>query len=410
MKIDKKWLSIALGVVTATGGFLDAGTIATAGEAGARFGLGLVWAVLIATIAVVMLVEMIGRFTSVSQITYAAAIREDFGFRFYFILLCSEFIAEGLMLAAELGGMAIALSLFTGISWQYLFPLAALLVFAMAWRAPFDWIENGPAVFGLLTFSFLAGIIALHGIPHSILSTLWHPAIKSGEIADYLYLAAATLGSTISPYLLHFYSSGALEEGWSGRSLLLNRVTAIVGMGFGSFGSLALLILSALVLMPQHIAVNSLGELGLTMAQPFGSIGALLFAAVLFVTCLGAALEVTLSVSYNVAQGFGWEWGEGKKPAQAARFNLVIVIMLVIAVALNCLGVDPLQLALLASTVIALFLPLSLFPFLILMNDAHYLGDKTNGRWANKVMLAILLIAFIVALISLPLEILTGGG
>ena len=34
----KKWLSITLGMVTAIGGFLDAGTIATAGEAGAKFG------------------------------------------------------------------------------------------------------------------------------------------------------------------------------------------------------------------------------------------------------------------------------------------------------------------------------------------------------------------------------------
>lgn len=38
----KKWLSLGLGIVTATGGFLDAGTIATAGESGAKFGLGLI--------------------------------------------------------------------------------------------------------------------------------------------------------------------------------------------------------------------------------------------------------------------------------------------------------------------------------------------------------------------------------
>ena len=35
----KKWLSITLGIVTATGGVLDAGTVATSGEAGAKFGL-----------------------------------------------------------------------------------------------------------------------------------------------------------------------------------------------------------------------------------------------------------------------------------------------------------------------------------------------------------------------------------
>ena len=406
----KKWLSITLGIVTATGGFLDAGTIATAGESGAKFGLGLVWAVLLSTIAVVLLVEMIGRFTALSQKTYAEAIRENLGFRFYLFPLISEIIAESIMLAAELGGIAIALSLITGISWHILFPIAAILVFVMAWRAPFDWIENAPALLGLLTLSFVVAVVALGGPSRQLLSTLWLPHVQQGDVADYLYLAAATLGATISPYLLYFYSSGAREENWSGKSLLLNMVTAIAGMGFGSLGSLALVFLGAMVLLPLHIQATTLGELGLVLAKPFGPIGALIFALTLFATCFGAALEVVLAVSYNIAQGFGWEWGENKKPVEAARFNLVIVIFLLIAVAIGLIGIDPLQLALLGSTVIALFLPISLWPFLILMNDSQYLGEKTNGRLANIAIMCILVIAFVVAIVSIPLEILSGGG
>lgn len=406
----KKWLSITLGIVTATGGFLDAGTIATSGESGAKFGLGLIWACLIATGAVILLVEMMGRFSAVSKKTYAEAIRENFGFKFYLLPLLSEVIAESILLAAEIGGIAIALSLVTGISWRILFPLAAFLVFAMAWRAPFDLIENAPALLGLLTLSFIVGIIALGGPSHQLLPTLWKPEVKQGELADYLYLIAATLGATISPYLLYFYSSGAREERWSSSSLLLNRVTAIMGMSFGSLGSIALIFLSAMVLQPLNIQANTLGELGLTMAKALGPYGALLFAAALFATCLGAALEVVLAVSYNIAQGFGWEWGEDKKPVEAARFNLVLIIFLLVAVAIGLIGIDPLQLALAGSTVIALFLPISLFPFLVLMNDPQYLGDKTNGRFGNIAIICILLMAFVVAVVSIPLEILSGGG
>ena len=208
----KKWLGLALGIATATGGFLDAGTVATSGEAGAKFGLGLIWAILVATVAVVLLVEMSGRFAAVSKKTYADAIREEFGFKFYLLPLLSELIAEGLLLAAEIGGIAIALSLITGLSWHYLFPVAALLVWVIIWRAPFSLIENGPALLGLLILSFVVAIVVLGGPPKEVLPTLWKPEIKSGELADYLYLVAATLGSTISPYLLHFYSSGAREE------------------------------------------------------------------------------------------------------------------------------------------------------------------------------------------------------
>jgi Mn2+/Fe2+ NRAMP family transporter len=146
------------------------------------------------------------------------------------------------------------------------------------------------------------------------------------------------------------------------------------------------------------------------MAKPFGTIGSLLFATVLFITCLGAALEVVLAISYNIAQGFGWEWGENKKPVEATRFNLVIIVFLLIAIVIGLLGFDPLQLAIFASTVIALFLPISLFPFLVLMNNPQYLGNKTNGRLSNIAVMIILLIAFVVAIVSIPLEILSGGG
>ncbi|HLL80425.1 MAG TPA: divalent metal cation transporter [Ktedonobacteraceae bacterium] len=406
----KTLLSIALGVVTAIGGFLDAGTVATAGEAGAKFGLGLVWAILLSTVAIVLLVEMTGRFAAVSKKTYASAIRENFGIKFYLLPLASEVIAESILLTAEIGGMAIAISLITGISWHVLFPVAVLLVFASAWRAPFSWIENGPALLGLVTLSFIAGIVALGGPQRDLLPTLWQPPIQQGGMADYLYLIAATLGATISPYMLYFYSSGAREEGWSTRSLLLNRVTAIVGMGFGCIGSLAIVLLSAMVLRPLNMTANTLGEIGLAMAKAFGPVGAMLFAIALFATCFGAALEVVLAVSYNIAQGFGWEWSEDKKPVEAARFNLVIILFLLVAVLISLLGIDPLQLALFASTVIALFLPISLFPFLVLMNDRQYLGDKINGRLINIAMLCILFIAFVVAIVSLPLEIVSGGG
>lgn len=406
----KKALNVTLGVVTAIGGFLDAGTVATSGAAGATFGLGLVWAVLIALLAIILLVEMVGRFTAVSKKTYAEAIREHFGFKFYLLPLTSELIAETLLLAAELGGMAIGLSLLTGISWHILVPVAGLIVFVMVWRASFSIIENLPALLGLITLSFTVGVFVGGGPRPQTWSTLWHPVVGNGEMASYLYLAAAILGATISPYLLYFYSSGAREDRWTIGSLGLNKVTAIVGMTFGGIGSLALMFLGAVELQPLHIAGTTLGEIGLALAKPFGWIGPLLFAAGLFATCLGAALEVALAVSYNIAQGLGWEWGQSKKPVEAPRFKLVSIAYVGLGLVLALVGGDPLQLALLASTIIALFLPISLAPFLVIMNDRHYLGKHTNGRLTNVATTAIIVMASLVAIVSIPLLLATGGG
>jgi Mn2+/Fe2+ NRAMP family transporter len=405
----KELLSVALGILTATGGFVDAGAIATAGAAGAQFGLGLVWAMLLATVAIILLVEMSGRLASVSGKGYADAIRERFGLKFYLLPLSSEVVANTLLLAADLGGMAIALSLVTGISWHVLTPVAAILVFAIVWRAPFSFIENLPSLLGLITLTFWIGVVARGGPSGEVIQTLWQPEFKQNETAEYLFLAAAILGAIISPYLLFFYSSGAREEHWSRRSLATNRLTAILGMGFGSTTAIALIVLSAIVLKPLDIAGGSLPEIGLGMAASLGKVGAVLFASALFVTCLGAALEVTLSMSYNVAQGFGWEWGEEKKPAEAPRFNLLFILFLVFALGFTFLGGDPLQLALLGSAFTALILPVSLTPFLVLMNDRAYLGDRTNGALSNIATVSILLIAFVVAVVSMPLLLLSGG-
>ncbi len=405
----KKWLAIALGIVTATGGFVDVGAITTAGGAGAVFGLGLVWAMVLGTVAIMLLVEMTGRLAAVSGKTYAEVIRERFGLKFYVVPLGSELIANAVLLAADLGGIAIALAIFTGIDWHKLVPVAALAIFLLNWRAPFGLIENGPALLGLVTLSFWVGIVALGGPEPQVVQTLWRPEVPSGELANYLFLAAAILGAVISPYLLYFYSSGAREEQWSRRSLGVNRATAVLGMGFGSTTAIALIVLSAMVLGPLHIQGTSLAEIGLGMSAALGNMGAMLFAFALLVTATGAALEVSLSMGYNVAQGFGWEWGEEKLPSEAPRFNLVLIAYLLGAFAISMIGIDPLQLALLGSAFTALVLPISLAPFLVVMNDKDYLGDKRNGTVTNVATIGILVIAFVVAAVSIPLLLLSGG-
>jgi Mn2+/Fe2+ NRAMP family transporter len=405
----KKVLSVALGILTATGGFLDAGAISTAAAAGANFGLGLVWAMVLGTVGVVLLVEMSGRLAAMSGKGYADGIRERFGFKFYLFPLTSEIVANTLLLAADLGGMAIAMALLTGTAWHVLLPVAALIVFAMIWRAPFGVIENGPSLLGLTALATVAAVIVSGPLPRELVPTLWRPTIERGAVAEYLFLAAAILGAIVSPYLLYFYSSGAREERWSRRSLDLNRVTAVLGMGFGSVTAISLIILSAVVLAPRGIVGGSLPEVGLDLIVPFGTLGGIIFPVILFAACLGAALEVVLSLGYNIAQGFGWEWGEEQKPVNAARFNLVLVVVLIFGLLVSFAGIDPLQLALLGSAFTALVLPISLLPFLVLMNDPDYLHDRVNGPLGNIALAGILAVAFIVAVVSIPLLLLSGG-
>ena len=71
-------------------------------------------------------------------------------------------------------------------------------------------------------------------------------------------------------------------------------------------------------------------------------------------------------------------------------------------------GLDPLKLTIFSMALTALILPPVIVPFVILMNDERYLGEHRNGLLSNAVVLGIIGLAFVLAVVSIPLQILGG--
>lgn len=404
----KKFFEVALGIVTSIGGYLDAGTIATTAAAGALFGMGLLWAIPLGTICAIFLVEMSGRLAAISKHTLRDAMRERLGFDFFAATLVLGVLVDLSVLAAELGGVAIAAELLTGIALRWWVLPAALLTWLILWKGNFSLIENGVALLGLVTVVFLVGAWKLHPSASSLASGLV-PSFTGSQRGRYWFLAVAILGSLISPYLFYFYSSGAIEEKWDESYLATNRVIAAVGMTFGGLIAMGVLVVSALVFHPRAIHVERYEQLALMLVQPFGRAGFYLFVAALAIACLGAAMEVALSVAYDFAQGLGWRWGENERPRDAARFAVTYTAALVLAAAPIALGIDPLEVTLLSMAATALILPLVVVPFLALMNDPDYVQGHGNGKLSNAVVLVVIALAFVLALVSIPLELVAGG-
>ncbi len=404
----KKIIEVALGILTSIGGFLDVGAIATTAEAGSGFGFQLIWVLILGTFCVIFLLEMAGRFAAVSKHTLIDAVREHFGFRFQLILLSAEVTIDFLVLAAEIGGVSIALQLVTGISFQWWALPVAFTVWLLLWKGTFGLIENGVAFLGLITLVFVVSTFKLHPSLTKLGAGLL-PTLPQQDAAHYWFIAVSILGAVISPYLFYFYSSGAREDEWDEGHVGTNRAVATVGMGFGSVVSLCVLIVAALVLNPKGIQVDSYEQAALMLTQPLGYWGFFLFAASLGIACFGAALEISLDTAYIVSQAFGWNWGENVKPKEAARFSLVYTGFVFLASMLMVIGIDPLQLTLFSMALTAVILPLEIFPFLILMNDERYVGKYRNVWITNTVVIFVIALAFVLAIISIPLEIIAGG-
>ena len=401
-------MQLALGIITAIGGFLDAGAIATSALAGALFGYQLIWAVLLGTGCVILLIEMSGRLAAVSHHTVADAVRERLGFRYFAIPLTTEVLQDVLVLSAEIGGIAVALHLATGFDYRLFVPLVALLLWSLLWFGNFSVIENGVSFLGLVALSYVFAPFVV-GTPWMEAARGALPSLPSHEPVQYWLLAVSIVGSVLEPFLLNFYASGAVEEKWTVKYLTMNRAIAVLGMSFGALISVGIIIMGALTLGPRGIQVDSFEQVVLSLVSPFGEWGLSLFVGTLGIACLGAASDISLNISYAVSQGFGWNWSENLKPHQDARFAAVYSLAIPVAM-LVVLVFDPLKLTMLAMALNAVIAPLIVFPLLILMNDKQYLREYTNGPIANTLVALVVVLACVFGIVALPLEILGGGG
>jgi Mn2+/Fe2+ NRAMP family transporter len=400
----KKIFQIALGIVTSVGGFLEIGSITTAAQAGAAFGYQLAWAIVLGTVCIAFLVEMSGRFAAVSKRTIPDAMRERFGINFFAVPLFVMLGVSLLVLAAELGGIAAALEMATGIKLPLWAIPVGVISWGLLWRATFSIIENGVSFLGLVTIAFAAGAIKLHPDYGALLHGTV-PTLPRSDAAHYWFVAVSVLGASISPYLYYFYSSGAIEEKWNASYLVANRAIAAIGMGFGGFLSVAVLVLASILFHPRGIDVDHYQQLPDLLTPVFGRTGFWLVIASLAIACLGATLEIALAIAYLIAQGVGWNWGEDLEPRDDARFSLTYTLLVMAGTLFVVVGVDPLKLTEISMSLTAASLPVGVFPFLILMNDKKYLKSHTNGYVGNFVVLVISVMSAVLAVVSIPLEI-----
>jgi Mn2+/Fe2+ NRAMP family transporter len=402
-----KLLRIALGIFTSIGGFLEVGAIATTAQAGSAFGFKLLWAVLLGTVCVIFLVEMSGRLAAVSHHTIKDALRERFGPRIFTVTLISDIGINFLVLAAEIGGMSLALQLVTGISFRWWALPVGFLTWLLLWKGSFGLIEYGVSLLGMVAIAFFVGAWQLSP-PLPQVSAGFLPSLPEMQPVHYWFIAVSILGAAISPYLFYFYSAGAIEDHWDQDDIGVNRAVATVGMSFGGVLAGSVLVVAAMVLQPHGIEPERYEQLALLLTTPLGLWGFYLFAGTLFISCLGAALELGLASSYCFAQGLGWNWGENVRPRDAARFTLVYTVLIASASLLMVTGIDPLQLTLFAMALTSLTLPIVTFPFLILMNDPDYTGEYGNGWISNTAVILISLLASLMALVAIPLQLMGG--
>jgi Mn2+/Fe2+ NRAMP family transporter len=406
-----KLFALALGILTAIGGFVDIGDLVTNTQVGARFGLSLAWATVLGVLGICVFAEMSGRIAAVSGRATFDLVRERLGPRVGFLNLTSSMLVTFLTFIAEIGGVALSVELIVSVNYLLIVPWVGVAIWLILWKAKFSIMEN---VLGLLGLALLVFGVALWQLGPDW-GALIHQGVTAHKPADehgstYAYYAVALFGAAMTPYEVFFFSSGGVEDGWTAKDLLTMRVNVYVGFPLGGLLSVSIAACAWLVLGPLNISVDSLGQVGLPVAAALGKIGLSVALLGFVAATLGAACETGLSVGYSITQYFGSQWGKYVKPRQAVVFHAILLLSILTAVTALLTTADPVVVTEMSVVFSAVALPLTYFPILVVANDSDYMGESVNGRMTNLLGTVFLILVTVAATAAIPLMIYTRMG
>jgi manganese transport protein len=408
----KKLLGITLGIMTALGGFVDLGQIVFTTQAGALFGYKLLWAIVLGTIAIIVYMEMCGRVAVVAQEPVFAVVRNRLGHKLGLVTLVASNLLNIITCAAEIGGVAAILHLLTGWPEKALLVGGCVAVAGIIHLSRFQWIERVFGLSGLLMIVFAVSAVYLHpdwsALGRGLLPALSQPDSRHALL--YAYFAVGIFSAMLMEYEVHFYSTGAIEEGWKPKDLAENFMVASLGSILGSGLTVGLMILGAILFLPRHIFPQLLSTTIVAGAFPFAQ-KALVIALFGAMACIGgAAIETALSGAYNVCQFYNFKWGKNRPAKDVPVFTVGWIAMLALALIIALTGVRPLQLVNISIIFGMVVMPLTYYPILRAAADKKLMGKHVNTTFDSVLGTVFLVVITAAALAAIPLMIMTNSG
>jgi NRAMP (natural resistance-associated macrophage protein)-like metal ion transporter len=401
----RRWLPYVMalgpGLLAASAGN-DAGGIATYASAGADYGYGLVWAMLIVTLFVGIVQEMSARLGAITGKGFSDLARESFPLRVTAIILGSLFLANLGIIVSEFVGIAAAAELF-GVSRYLAVPVVAVLLWVLISRGSYGGVER---LFMLLSLAFLAYLAAV------VLAKPDWPAITQATLAPqiprdagYLQLLIAMVGTTISPYMQLYIQSSVVEKGVTPDAYRYTRFDVWVGTIFAGVVATCIIIATATALHPRGIAIETAADAALALEPVAGQYASILFGLGLLGASVLAAGVLPLATTYMLSEALGFERGVSRSWEEAPIFKGIFTGLLGLGALVALIPGLPLIQVLVGVYVLnGLLLPIELFAIMRLVNNRELMGQHTNHWLYNLLAWGVTLT---VSLLSLSLIVTT---
>jgi Mn2+/Fe2+ NRAMP family transporter len=216
---------------------------------------------------------------------------------------------------------------------------------------------------------------------------------------EYMLMIIGILGTTISPYLFFWQTSMEVEEVQEKKLVVDKRIiqgmqTDIkTGIFFSNLVFFFIILSTGNVLHEAGITeIQTVDQAALALKPLAGKMTYLLFAVGVLGTGMLAIPVLAGSVSYMVSEAFNWQEGLNKKFHEAKGFYIIMILSIVIAMAINFIGISPVKALVLTAIIYGLTAPLIIFVILLVSNNKKIMGEYTNSKWSNLFGIAALLL------------------
>jgi NRAMP (natural resistance-associated macrophage protein)-like metal ion transporter len=395
----------------------DPSGIATYSQAGAQFGVNMLWTVVFTyplMVAVQMVSARIGRVTGLGLAANLRRVMPSWSVAGLVGLL---FVANTVNIGADIAAMGAAGALLVGWNADLIaigFALGSLLLQVIVpyhrYVALLKWLT-------LSLFAYVGVVLAVRIDWGEVALRTVSPQLALTPEA--ITTLVALFGTTISPYLFFWQSSEEVEdlEQKHGHDLLhgskadgareLRRIRwdTLVGMAFSNLIAFFIILTTAVTLHASgKTEILTSADAAEALRPIAGPLAFGLFAAGIVGTGLLAIPVLAGSVAYGVGETFGWKIGLERKPAEAAGFYTVIAASTLLGLGVVFLPIDPIQ-ALFWSAVLNGVISVPIMAAMMLVGSRrHEMGRYVvNGPvrllgWAATLLMGVVVSVMLVGL------------
>jgi Mn2+/Fe2+ NRAMP family transporter len=368
----------------------DPAGITTYSVLGADYGYRLLWVLAVSTAALIVFHEVAVRMGIVTGKGLMALVRERYGPRTAMLALSALVVANVGTLCAEFAGVAAAAEL-GGVSRYVAVPFAATAVGLLVLRGSFRRVEHVLLALSAVFVAYVVSGLLAHPDWGAAATGLAVPGLPLTR--DALYIAVATVGTTLAPWGLAFIQSYAVNKRLCVEDLRYERVDVVVGAILTGVIGLFVVVACAATLHSAGLHIDDASDAALALRPLAGSAAATLFGLGFLGAALLAMAIVPLSTAYSICEALHLPADIDDKAGQAPVFYMTYGALLATAGAIVLVPGAPLISILVATQALNAVLLLALLPFIRkiaadrAVMGAHALGR--GGRWLTGAALAV---------------------